>query len=141
MRASALFLSSGELSQASTAISRSCAYERLARRDGRLMWREGKWGSCRRSGSAAAVAVRAAVNFASSARLEVGLGTHHTGANEMSFTWFAFNDYLRPVRSPNQHTFWYKPVCSCGVTPWLNGWYGSQRTADHWLVARSVATQ
>ena len=40
MRASALFLSSGELSQASTAISRSCAYERLARRDCRLMRRE-----------------------------------------------------------------------------------------------------
>eukprot|EP00964_Phaeocystis_antarctica_P063919 scaffold38396_cov65-Phaeocystis_antarctica.AAC.2 len=40
MRASALFLSSGELSQASTAISRSCAYERLARRK-RLMRREG----------------------------------------------------------------------------------------------------
>eukprot|EP00964_Phaeocystis_antarctica_P086721 scaffold54942_cov75-Phaeocystis_antarctica.AAC.9 len=37
MRASALFLSSGELSQASTANSKSCAYERLARRDGRLM--------------------------------------------------------------------------------------------------------
>eukprot|EP00964_Phaeocystis_antarctica_P052661 scaffold30849_cov75-Phaeocystis_antarctica.AAC.5 len=40
MRASALFLSSGELSQASTANSKSCAYERLARRDGRLMRRE-----------------------------------------------------------------------------------------------------
>eukprot|EP00964_Phaeocystis_antarctica_P093915 scaffold60724_cov71-Phaeocystis_antarctica.AAC.3 len=39
MRASALFLSSGELSQASTANSKSCAYERLARRDNRLMRR------------------------------------------------------------------------------------------------------
>jgi hypothetical protein len=38
--ASALFLSSGELSQASTTISRSCAYESLARRT-QLMRREG----------------------------------------------------------------------------------------------------
>eukprot|EP00964_Phaeocystis_antarctica_P015555 scaffold8616_cov76-Phaeocystis_antarctica.AAC.7 len=33
MRASALFLSSGELSQASTANSKSCACESVARRD------------------------------------------------------------------------------------------------------------
>eukprot|EP00964_Phaeocystis_antarctica_P093491 scaffold60334_cov67-Phaeocystis_antarctica.AAC.4 len=37
MRASALFLSLGELSQASTANPKSCAYVRLARRNGRLM--------------------------------------------------------------------------------------------------------
>eukprot|EP00964_Phaeocystis_antarctica_P086031 scaffold54412_cov55-Phaeocystis_antarctica.AAC.3 len=45
MRASALFLSSGELSQPSTASPNSCAYESSARRDGRLMRREwaGRW--------------------------------------------------------------------------------------------------
>eukprot|EP00964_Phaeocystis_antarctica_P056455 scaffold33294_cov65-Phaeocystis_antarctica.AAC.2 len=41
MRASALFLSLGELLQASTAISKSCVYERLARRK-RLMRREAR---------------------------------------------------------------------------------------------------
>eukprot|EP00964_Phaeocystis_antarctica_P133204 scaffold97414_cov65-Phaeocystis_antarctica.AAC.1 len=41
MRVSALFLSSGELSQASTAISKSCTYDRFARRT-RLMSLEGR---------------------------------------------------------------------------------------------------
>jgi hypothetical protein len=56
--ASALFLSSGELSQASTTISRSCAYESLARRT-QLMRREGT--AAGRPGD------RDARNFASSA--------------------------------------------------------------------------
>eukprot|EP00964_Phaeocystis_antarctica_P111950 scaffold76200_cov63-Phaeocystis_antarctica.AAC.1 len=43
MRASALFLSSGELSQASTANCKSCACESLSRRDGRLMTRCHPW--------------------------------------------------------------------------------------------------
>ena len=51
MRASALFLSSGELSQASTAISKSCVYESLARRDDRSMRREGRAGRADQAGT------------------------------------------------------------------------------------------
>ena len=60
IRASALFLSSGELAQTSTANSKSCEYERLARRK-RLMRRGGN--------GARVVAIGGAVNFSPARRV------------------------------------------------------------------------